>query len=258
MAEFAVNSSWQESTQATPFFLNYGRHPVTPATQGLPSAHVPATADFAERIEAGVARARALMRDAQRRQKRNADAHRSELSFAVGGEVLLSTTNLRLRIPGAQKLMPRFVGPYKVLQQVGPVAYKLELPHALKAIHPVFHVSLLRPYNTAPGRRPPAPIPLLLDEAGQDWYEVEAVLQHRDTNGRRSRRQYLVSWKGFGAEHNEWRDEDDLTEVAVREYWAERGEAPPPAPTPRGRQPCVNATDLRTLQHAVLCALRGS
>jgi hypothetical protein len=230
---------------------------VTPATQELPSAHVPAAADFAERIEAGVARARARWyapRNAAR--KKYADARRSAHDIAVGEEVLLSTANLRLRNPGAQKLMPRYVGPFKVLQEVGPVAFKLELPHTLRAIHPVFHVSLLRRYHTGPGRRPPAPVPLLLDEAGQDWYEVEAVLEHRTINGRRPRHQYLVSWKGFGEEHNEWRNEDDLTEVAVREFWAGRGKAPPSLPAPRGRRPCVNATDLRTLQHAVASALR--
>lgn len=139
------------------------------------------------------ARARTLVRAAQRRQKQYADARRSERAFAAGEEVLLSTTNLRLRTPGTQKLMPRYVGPFKVLQAVGPVAYRLELPHTLRAIHPVFHVSLLRPYHTEPGRRPPTPVPLLLDETGQDWYEVEAVLAHRVVPGRGARRQYLVS-----------------------------------------------------------------
>ena len=42
------------------------------------------------------------------------------------------------------KLSPRYVGPYKILQRVGEVAYKLALPVELASIHPVFHVSMLK------------------------------------------------------------------------------------------------------------------
>ena len=48
-AEFAINNSWQETEKNTPFFLNYGQHPLTPATKQLPST-VPKAADFAEGI----------------------------------------------------------------------------------------------------------------------------------------------------------------------------------------------------------------
>jgi len=57
-AEFAINNSWQESVRNTPFFLNYGQHPLTPASLSLPHI-VSKASDFAEGIMKAVAKARA-------------------------------------------------------------------------------------------------------------------------------------------------------------------------------------------------------
>lgn len=155
MAEFAVNNAWQESIQTTQFYLNNGRHPVTPTVMGLANARVPAAADLAAHIQEGVARAKRALEAAQRRQKRYADARRSDVSFGEGEEVLLSTANLNLKTGGGvRKLLPLFVGPFKIEARVGAVAYRLALPDTLKQLHPVFHVSLLRPYHSDPNRSP--------------------------------------------------------------------------------------------------------
>ena len=66
------------------------------------------------------------------------------MSFAVGDKVLLSTRNLNLT--GSRKFKKKFVGPFVVQQRIGEVAYRLDLSSrtALRNVHPVFHVSLLR------------------------------------------------------------------------------------------------------------------
>ncbi len=71
-------------------------------------------------------------------------------SLTPGDEVLLSTKNINLRGAGERhstpKLMPEWVGPFKVIESVGKLAYKLELPYTMK-FHPVFHVCVLKPLS---------------------------------------------------------------------------------------------------------------
>jgi hypothetical protein len=82
---------------------------------------------------------------AQSRQKSYTD-HRRNLSFEVGDFVYLKVSPMRgprcFKIRG--KLAPRYIGPFKILEQRGEVAYQLELPPQLSDVHDVFHVSQLR------------------------------------------------------------------------------------------------------------------
>ena len=55
---------------------------------------------------------------------------------------------LRFRKRG--KLSPRYIGPYKIVERIGEVAYRLELPSDLDRIHDVFHVSMLHKYIPDP------------------------------------------------------------------------------------------------------------
>jgi hypothetical protein len=85
------------------------------------------------------------MKAAQSRQKSYADRRRRPLVFEVGDYVYLKVTPTKKKWFGVRrKLTARFVGPYKILERKGPVAYKLELPETMGAIFLVFHVSHLK------------------------------------------------------------------------------------------------------------------
>ena len=91
---------------------------------------------------------------AQSRQTAYADNRRRHLEFQVGDWVFLKVSPMKgvMRFGKKWKLSPRYIGPYQVIRKVGPVAYELDLPADLAAVHPVFHVSMLRKYIGDPSR----------------------------------------------------------------------------------------------------------
>ncbi|GKC88645.1 putative reverse transcriptase domain-containing protein [Tanacetum coccineum] len=83
---------------------------------------------------------------ARDRQKSYADKRRKPLEFSVGDYVLLKVSPWKgvVRFRKKGKLAPRFVGPFKIIEKVGLVAYRLDLPEELNGVHDTFHVSNLR------------------------------------------------------------------------------------------------------------------
>ncbi|KAJ9504903.1 hypothetical protein QJQ45_003522 [Haematococcus lacustris] len=206
LAEFAVNNSWQESIQSTPFLVNTGQSPLTPALLELPGeVYCPTARRLSEWWQSNVKQARHFMELAQRRQAYMANKGRKEVEYHTGQLVLLSTKNLRMKPGKAKKLLPRFIGPFKVLEHVGPVAVRLDLPQAMARMHPVFHVSLLRPYTSEHPHLPP-PVEWL-DEA--PLYEVEKLLAHRGVRAGKARG-YLVKWQGYDDSYNTWEPRNNL------------------------------------------------
>jgi hypothetical protein len=112
---------------------------------------------------------------------------------------------------------------FKVLQKVGNLAYRLEMNLGWR-IHPVFHVSLLKPYHSD-GHVQPPPIPIELE--GHLEYEVECILDHRFSDKKRQKLKYLISWKGYGLEHNSWEPEANVANAPdlIGEYWQRIGRA---------------------------------
>ena len=127
--------------------------------------------------------------------------------FKVGDQVMLNAKNITTKRP-SKKLDNKNLGPFKITEKVGNRAYRLELPETMK-VHDVYHVSLLEPYREAeiiPGRRAPPPPPIEVD--GEQEYEVEGIGKSRKNKGHV---EYLVLWKGYGAEEATWMPLEELS-----------------------------------------------
>ncbi len=95
----------------------------------------------------------------------------------MGEQVWLSTTNLSVK--GNQKLGARHIGQFPITKRIGEVAYELSLPETMRHVHPVFHVSLLKPYISRPAAfsnpHPIPPLPEIVDDHIE--YKVNRILQ---------------------------------------------------------------------------------
>jgi len=95
--------------------------------------------------------------------------------FKIGDMVMLNAKNICTKRP-FKKLAAKLYGPFKILEQRGDLAYKLELSERWK-IYPVFHVLLLKPYSTSirPARGQPPMEPKEID--GDLEYKVEKIIK---------------------------------------------------------------------------------
>jgi hypothetical protein len=100
-------------------------------------------ADIIKEAERQVQIIREHLRVAQSRQKSYADGKRRDVSFQEGDYVYLNVSPIRglRRFKVKGKLSPRYIGPFQILQRVGEVAYRLDLPAQLADVHDVFHIS---------------------------------------------------------------------------------------------------------------------
>ena len=216
MAEFAANNTESFTTNTSPFFANAGFHPKISYDFEL---HLPPTAENtreqiqrnkAETIAAKMKEVQEFLQNemqlAQERMEEQANRDRVPAPrYEIGDKVWLSTANIRTQRP-SKKLDHKQIGPYEVIQKVGPTSYKLRLPENIK-IHPVFHSTLLKMHTNdpLPGQQvlPPPPVEI---EGEQEW-EVEEILDSRWYYGRL---QYKAKWAGYEAGDNTWYNADSF------------------------------------------------
>ncbi|KAL4290180.1 hypothetical protein GQ457_14G026510 [Hibiscus cannabinus] len=165
-AEYWYNTAYQVSAGMTPFKALYGRDPpvIVDYLEGA-SRNIRINQELQER-DTLLRELKQNLRIAQERMKNQAEKHRRETELDEGSWAFVRLQpyrQLSLRMRRNQKLSPRFFGPYRVKQRIGSVAYKLELPES-SHIHPVFHISQLKPCRGQPTQQI-TPLPLLLGNA---------------------------------------------------------------------------------------------
>jgi len=99
--------------------------------------------------------------------------------YKPGNWVYLDTSDIKTTCPSL-KLSHRRLGPFEIERQVGPLAYRLKLPHGMRQLHPVFNVVKLSaaPEDPILGRKPQAPPPPIVVDREEEW-EVEEILDSR-------------------------------------------------------------------------------
>ncbi|GJS42398.1 hypothetical protein Tco_0567441 [Tanacetum coccineum] len=146
LVEFSYNNSYHTSIKAAPFEALYGRKCRSPVCWAeVRDAQLTGPAIIHETTEK-IVQIKSRIQAARDRQKSYANIRRKPMVFQVGDMVMLKVSPWKgvVRFGKRGKLNPRYVGPFKVIERVGTVAYKLELPQQLSRVHNTFHVSNLK------------------------------------------------------------------------------------------------------------------
>jgi hypothetical protein len=208
LAEFWYNTCYHTALGNSPFEVLYGH---APSQFGLVSGEqcsVPELQDLLSNRQQMLQQVKMHLQRAQDRMKKQADKGHMERTFKVGDRVFLKLqpfchTSVAAR--SSRKLTFRFFGPFDVIKQVNPVAYELALPSG-SAIHPVFHVSQLKPVV---GIR--VPVCSVLPDFDTGLQIPEQVMDSRlFQKGGKVISQVLVRWSGWPEVLTTWEDEQAL------------------------------------------------
>ncbi|WVZ76415.1 hypothetical protein U9M48_024392 [Paspalum notatum var. saurae] len=191
LAEFAYNNSYQKSLEMAPFEAIYGER----VTFGP---------DLLTHAEEQVRCIHNNLKRAQSRHKSYSDKRRRPLAFEEGDHVYLRVSPMkgvhRFGVKG--KLEPRYIGPFKITEQCGSVAYRLKLPPHLAAVQDVFHVSQLKKCLR------------VLEEIEPDLTYEEHPIKILDQKQRSTRQMpinfYKVQWSNHSEEEATWKQEEFL------------------------------------------------
>ncbi|GJZ07641.1 putative reverse transcriptase domain-containing protein [Tanacetum coccineum] len=146
LVEFSYNNSYHASIKAAPFKALYGRKCRSPVCWTEVGEAQILGPELIQETTEKIIQIKQRMQAARDRQKSYADLKRKPMEFQVGDKVMLKVLPWKgvVRFGKRGKLNPRYVGPFKVIERVGEVAYKLELPEELSRVHNTFHVSNLK------------------------------------------------------------------------------------------------------------------
>ena len=194
--EFAINSARSASTGYAPFFLNFGRMPRSMIWNPASSEEYPSVRNFAMQKKLALMSAHDSILAARVKQTRDANKKRQTVPFKAGDLVYLSSKNISFPKGLARKLIPKFLGPYKVLQDFGNSSFKVELPPHLKrrGVHDVFHSSLLRIHIPNDDRLFPGRMDTQVvgEDALDDEWAVDRIRSH---SGAKSDALFEILWK---------------------------------------------------------------
>ncbi|GJS88931.1 putative reverse transcriptase domain-containing protein [Tanacetum coccineum] len=143
---FLYNNSYHGSIKAAPFKALYGRKCRSPICWAEVGEVQLTGLEIVQETTEKIIQIKQRMQATHDRQKSYADLKHKPMDYQVGDKVMIIVSPWKgvVRFGKWGKLNPRYVGPFKVLEKVGSVAYKLEIPEELSRVHNTFHVSNLK------------------------------------------------------------------------------------------------------------------
>ena len=201
MAEFVYNNKMHSSTKMLPFKANYRQDPRMGFEMRKKRKYEGAK-KFMTKIREIQKKAKAALGKVQEEMKKYIDRKRGEADeYKVGDLVILSTKDLKYQMVSrrTERLMERFVGPYKIKKIVSLNTVELELPAIIKT-HSVVNVSRIQQYvGQVEGQKKEQSTPVVIER--EEKWKVKKILNKQQI---REKDKYLVQWKGFIAESDTW------------------------------------------------------
>ena len=135
-----------------------------------------------------------------------------DLEFEVEDQVFLKISPWKgvVRFGKRGKLNPRYIGPFEIVDGIGPVAYRLDLPEEFSRVHNVFHISMLRKYIPDSSHVLETPEIELRDDLSYEEQPVQN--QGREDKELRNKTISLVKvlWRNHLVEETTWEREDQM------------------------------------------------
>ncbi|GJW97658.1 hypothetical protein Tco_0179466 [Tanacetum coccineum] len=142
LVEFSYDNSYHTSIKAAPFEVLYDRKCRSPICWAKVGESQLTRLEIIHETTEKIFKIRDHMQAARDQQKSYADKRHRPLEFEIGNKVMLKVAPWKgvIRFEKRRKLNPRYIGPFQIIERIGPVAYHLELPQELSRVHNVFHV----------------------------------------------------------------------------------------------------------------------
>ncbi|GJZ84209.1 putative reverse transcriptase domain-containing protein [Tanacetum coccineum] len=212
LVEFSYNNSYHASIKAAPFEALYGRKCRSPVCWTEVGEAQILGPELIQETTEKIIQVKQRMQAARDRQKSYADLKRKPMEFQIGDKVMLKVSPWKgvVRFGKRGKLNPRYVGPFKVIERVGEVAYKLELPEELSRVHNTFHVSNLKKCHADE----PLAVPLDGLHLDDKLHFVEEPVEIVDREVKRLKRSRIplvkVRWNSKRGPEFTWEREDQF------------------------------------------------
>ncbi|GKB48934.1 putative reverse transcriptase domain-containing protein [Tanacetum coccineum] len=212
LVEFSYNNSYHTSIKAAPFEALYGRKCRSPICWAEVGDRQLTGPEIIHETTEKIVQIKSRIQAARDRQKSYADVRRKPLEFQIGDKVMLKVSPWKgvIRFGKQEKLNPRYIRPFKIIDKIGTVAYQLELPEQLSRVHSTFHVSNLKKCMVD------EPLAIPLDEIQIDdkLHFIEEPVEIMDREVKRLKQSCIpivkVRWNSRRCPEFTWEREDQM------------------------------------------------